>query len=365
MLRTGRGARIDDYQHMDARASYAQGVPLRSVVGAPVIVNGETWGLIVAWSEREVLPPKTEDRLSHFAELVAAATSNAQARQQLRDVAAEQSALHRVAALVARGVRPEEVFESVAREAGELVGAPLTTLGRYEPGRVWTVVGVWCLSGTEATFPVGTTVPVEGTNAATQVFETGRSARIDDYHRATGPVAETARAFGVRATVGVPISVGGSLWGVLVGASQDGPLAPGVEDRLSGFSELASTAISNAEAQAALQASRARLVTAADTARRRIERDLHDGAQQRLVSTTLRLRELGARLDPSGGRPPGRTSGRNRQRAGRGARGFAGDRPWRPPRHPGRGRPPPGAQGTRTTFCRPRLRRGSGSRTPA
>ena len=107
-------------------------------------------------------------------------------------------------------------------------------------------------------------------------------------------------AFGVRATVGVPISVGGSLWGVLVGASQDGPLAPGVEDRLSGFSELASTAISNAEAQAALQASRARLVTAADTARRRIERDLHDGAQQRLVSTTLRLRSSARDSIPPG-----------------------------------------------------------------
>jgi signal transduction histidine kinase len=122
------------------------------------------------------------------------------------------------------------------------------------------------------------------------VFESGRSARIDDYDQATGPVAEAAQAFAVRAAVGIPITVGGTLWGVLVVASQGEPLAPGVEDRLFGFSELVATAISNAESQAALRASRARLVTAADTTRRRIERDLHDGAQQRLVSTTLRLR---------------------------------------------------------------------------
>jgi signal transduction histidine kinase len=290
VLRTGRGARIDDYQDIAHRALHLPGMPLSSVVGAPVIVGGGTWGLIIAWSERGFLPPKTEDRLSQFAELVATGTTNAQARQELRDVAAEQSALHRVAALVARGARPEEVFESIAREAGQLVDAPLTILGRYEPGREWTVVGVWRLSGSEVNLPVGTRVPIEGRNAATQVFETGRSARMDDYHLATGSVAETVRAVGISAAVGVPISVGGTLWGVLVAASRQGPLASGVETRLSGFSELAATAISNAEAQAALQASRVRLVTAADTTRRRIERDLHDGAQQRLVSATLRLR---------------------------------------------------------------------------
>ena len=134
-------------------------------------------------------------------------------------------------------------------------------------------------------------MPVEGHNAAALVFETGRSARIDDYDQATGPVAEAVqRVRRCAPRSAYPITVRGTLWGVLVAASQEEPLAPGVEDRLVGFSELVATAISNAESQAALRASRARLVTAADTTRRRIERDLHDGAQQRLVSTALRLR---------------------------------------------------------------------------
>ena len=290
LLKTGRGARIDDYERIVNRASYAQGVPLSSVVGAPVIVEDRTWGLIVAWSESEPLPPKTEDRLSQFAELVATAIANAQARQELRGVAAEQSALHRVAALVARAARPEEVFASVARESGQLVEAPRTILGRYEPDHTYVVVGAWRRDGLTDPLLVGSRVPLEGHNATVLVFETGRSARIDDYDQATGPVAERARALGVCAAVGIPITVGGTLWGVLAVESQDGPLGPGVEDRLFGFSELVAAAISNAESQAALRASRARLVTAADTTRRQIERDLHDGAQQRLVSTVLRLR---------------------------------------------------------------------------
>ena len=290
VLRTGRRARNDDYRHIGDRAPYAMGIPLRSVVGAPVIVEDRTWGLIIAWSESDPLPPKTEDRLSEFAELVATAIANTQARQELRDVAAEQSALHRVAALVARAAQPEEVFDSVAREAGQLIDAPLTLLGRYEPERVYAVVGAWRRDGPVEILPVGSRLPVGGHNAIARVFETGRSARIDDYEQATGAVADAVQPYAVRAAVGVPITVRGTLWGVLIAASQVGPLAPGVEDRLVGFSDLVATAISNAESQGALRASRARLVTAADTTRRRIERDLHDGAQQRLVSTTLRLR---------------------------------------------------------------------------
>jgi len=73
------------------------------------------------------------------------------------------------------------------------------------------------------------------------------------------------------------------------------------EARLAGFTELAGTAIANAEAQAALAASRARIVAAGDEARRRIERDLHDGVQQRLVTLALRLRQLRATASPAVG----------------------------------------------------------------
>ena len=137
------------------------------------------------------------------------------------------------------------------------------------------------------------------------VFQTGRSARIGSYTDASGLLGDMAIETGIRASVGAPISVTGKLWGVMIVASRTEPLPADTEERLAGFTELAATAIANAEAQAEVTASRARIVAAADQARRRIERDLHDGAQQRLVSLALQLRaaqaamppELGAQLD--------------------------------------------------------------------
>jgi len=122
------------------------------------------------------------------------------------------------------------------------------------------------------------------------VFQTGRPARIDDYAGASGPLADAAREFGIHAAVGVPVSVERRLWGVMMVGSAAEPPPAGTEARLADFTELAATAIANAEAQAALTASRARIVATADATRRRIERNLHDGAQQRLVSLTLDLR---------------------------------------------------------------------------
>jgi signal transduction histidine kinase len=130
-----------------------------------------------------------------------------------------------------------------------------------------------------------------GRNVNTRVFQTGRPARIDNYDVASGAAAEGARKLCIRASVGVPISVGGRLWGVMfVASTQQEPLPGDTEARLAGFTELIGTAIANAEAQAALTASRARIVVAADAARRRIERDLHDGTQQRLVALSFDLR---------------------------------------------------------------------------
>jgi signal transduction histidine kinase len=132
------------------------------------------------------------------------------------------------------------------------------------------------------------------------VFQTGQPARLDDYSHASGPAA-TARELGFRASVGVPISAGGRPWGVMIVESRMGPLPAGTEARLVGFTELAATAIANAEAQAALTASRARIVATADATRRRIERNLHDGAQQRLVSLALDLRAAQAAAPPGAG----------------------------------------------------------------
>jgi signal transduction histidine kinase len=128
-----------------------------------------------------------------------------------------------------------------------------------------------------------------GRNLSTLVFDTAQPARIDDYAEASGPVADVSRAVGIRASVGAPISVEGRLWGVMVVASGTEPLPAGTEARLARFTELAATAIANAQARAEVVASRARIVAAGDEARRRIERDLHDGIQQRLVTQSLML----------------------------------------------------------------------------
>jgi len=202
----------------------------------------------------------------------------------------ERSALHRVAALVARGATPEETFGAVATEAGQLMDATFTILSRFHPDATFEVIGAWNSNGSGGPLPVGARMPVQRKNAATVVFQTGRLARINDCADTTGSTMTTAHARDTHASVAVPITVDGRLWGLLVAASRAEQLPPGTEARLSGFTDLVAIAISNAEAHATLAASRARLVEAADVTSRRIERDLHDGAQQRLVSLALRLR---------------------------------------------------------------------------
>jgi signal transduction histidine kinase len=214
--------------------------------------------------------------------------------------AREQAALGRVATLVARAAAEEEVFAAVAEESGRLLGADHATMSRYGPDGVIMMVAAW--GNTSAALPVGTRWSLGGQNLHTLVFQTGRPARIDDYANATGPAGEAVREFGVRAGVGVPVSVEGRLWGaVFVGSTQEQPLPADTEARLAGFTELAATAIANAEAQAALAASRARIVTTADATRRRIERDLHDGVQQHLVYLALQLRAAQEAASPGEG----------------------------------------------------------------
>jgi signal transduction histidine kinase len=149
-------------------------------------------------------------------------------------LADEQAALRRVAELVARGAALDEVFEAVATEASKLLG------GR--PVRVQSVHG---------------TPPTE----------------LDP-----------------RAGVAVPVSVEGRVWGVLTASTQGPPLPAGTEQRLMQFAELAAAAIANAENKDKLTASRARVVATADETRRRLQRDVHDSAQQRLVHTIITLK---------------------------------------------------------------------------
>ena len=143
-----------------------------------------------------------------------------------------------------------------------------------------------------------TRVVLGGQDVSSLVYRTSRPARIESYDDATGPAAALARELGVRASAGVPISVAGRLWGAMIMATRFEPLPADTEARLAGFTELAATAVANAQAQAELAASRARIVAVGDAARRRIQRNLHDGAQQRLVTLSLGLQEAQAAVPP-------------------------------------------------------------------
>jgi signal transduction histidine kinase len=165
---------------------------------------------------------------------------------------------------------------------------------RYEPEHTLTFVAQW--GGVGDRFPVRSRWDLGGHNLATLVFETGRLARIDGYaESSSGPLGAGIREAGLRSAIGTPIIVEGRLWGVIAaGSTLEQPLPPDTEERLASFTDLVATAIANAEGRAALAASRARIVAAADETRRRIERDLHDGTQQQLVSLMLELRAVQA-----------------------------------------------------------------------
>ncbi|HUN37335.1 MAG TPA: GAF domain-containing protein [Trebonia sp.] len=300
VFRTRQPARIDDYNGTRGPlAEAARGAGLRSAVAVPISVEGHLWGVMIVGSMRdEPLPAGTEVRLAGFTELAATAIANMQARMELRGFADEQAALRRVATLVAHGAPPEEVLAAVTEEAGRLLGAEHAMMSRYSSEGA-TAVASW--SSTTIDFPVGTQWIIGGQNLHTIVFQTHRPSRLDDYTTASGPAAEAHR-MGVRSGVGVPISAGGRPWGVMiVGSTREEPWPADTETKLAGFTELVATAIANAASQAALAASRARIVATADQTRRRIERDLHDGAQQRLVALALELREASTTVPAEAG----------------------------------------------------------------
>jgi signal transduction histidine kinase len=300
VFETGQPARLDSPEGTSGEPSVlGRQRGFRSAVGAPITVDGRLWGvMLVISTSTEPWPPDTETRLAGFTELAATAIAGAQARTQLRDFAAEQAALGRVATQVARGVPPTEVFATVATETGRLLGADIVFVSRYDPDGWTTVVGGWSAVDFGRPLPVGERKKIGGRNLHALVLQTGQPARLDDYSNASGEIGTTTREWGIRASMGVPIWVGGQLWGVITAASATKPLPLDIGTRLQGFTELAATALANAEAQAALTASRARIVAAADQTRRRVERDLHDGAQQRLVSLALRLRAEQTALPP-------------------------------------------------------------------
>jgi signal transduction histidine kinase len=206
----------------------------------------------------------------------------------LRFVAAEQAALRRVATLVARAAPPQAVFDAVCEETGRLIGATTVNLAHFTPDRVNVTVSGWSVRGVH--MPTGTHLPLQGESINELVRHTGRPGRIDSYEGLPGPLSARLRELGVRSEVGAPVVVDGQVWGALIaGTDQPTPLPPGTEERVASFAELIATAVANATAHDELVASRARIVTAAQEARRRLARDLHDGAQQQLVAALIAL----------------------------------------------------------------------------
>ncbi|MEU7872545.1 HAMP domain-containing protein [Dactylosporangium sp. NPDC049140] len=228
-------------------------------------------------------------RLERFFNVMAASLERGY--RELTDRVETQTALRRIATLVARGVPSAEVMAAVAAELGQLIDTESVRLVRYEPDGTGTIVGAW--GGADLDLPVGTRMPLDGHNVTAMVLRTGRPARIDDFANATGALGVHLRERGLRAAVGAPIHVEGRLWGVVAsGTARDEPPPSNAEARLAEYTDLIGTAIANTQARADLIASRSRFVLATDQARRRIEHDLHDGIQQRLISLGLDLRRL-------------------------------------------------------------------------
>ncbi|MEU4410554.1 DUF4118 domain-containing protein [Streptosporangium sp. NPDC023963] len=273
-------------EHAEALPLVENGVRVGTLVlpvGVPELVRRRL---------RERMVPSLETLLTAAHDRENTETVLASSRDEIHRIAQEQAALRRVATLVARGISSAELFNAVAFEMGSLMKADHVAINRYDPGHV-TVLGSWSWQdGTEKVLPLGSRWPLNEVSVSATVLKTGRLTRKGSYERG-GKIATWVRKMGVTSTVGSPIIVDGCLWGVmLVFSSAREPRFEGVEERIMDFTELVATAISNAQARADLASSRARVVAAADETRRRIERDLHDGAQQRLVSLGLELRAV-------------------------------------------------------------------------
>ncbi len=285
-------------------------------VRVPIVVDGSEWGMIAVRREqrREALPTfagsytgrmvlatesghEIESRLAAFTELVATGISKAQAHDELRRLADEQAALRRVATLVAEAAPPSEIFAAVVDEVDSILELQGAELVRYDGDRTVTIVAA---SGNHP-FLAGSVWTLEGPSVMSKVFAAGRSARVDDYGIVEGPVAEQVRNAGFRAGIGAPIIVDGALWGTIIAFSTAPESIPArVEHRLAQFTALVGTAVSNATARADLIASRVRIVAAGDEARRRLERNLHDGTQQRLLALRLDVQRIRVAGDEGG-----------------------------------------------------------------
>ncbi|MEV4509155.1 AAA family ATPase [Dactylosporangium sp. NPDC049525] len=280
-----------------ARDPYLTDLTCCSLLAVPVLSRGALQAVLLLENRliRGAFTTERLDGVKLIAGQLAVSLDNAHLYAEFRRVADEQAALRRVATLVARGAAPELVFDAVADEVSTLFGVDGTLVVRFEPDGDATVMGSY---GFEYPQPGWRGRPPPG-RALASVQATGRAARLD----VDDPDPISASGFeaidlGLRSVVVSPIVVEGGLWGVMGVGSRRERLPENTEQRLADFTEIVATAVANAESRAELTSSRARIVAAADQTRRRIERDLHDGAQQRLVALALQLRTAQAELPP-------------------------------------------------------------------
>jgi PAS domain S-box-containing protein len=224
-------------------------------------------------------------------------TERRAAERKLRLLAQEQAALRRVATAVAAEVDQARLFALVTEEVARLLDADRANVMRYEDDGTATAVGSWSHDAARY-LPAGTTIVLDGDFATALVRRTQRPAKVDSFDDLTGTTAQHMRSLGIRAGVAAPVSFAGRLWGALSASTvRPEPFPEGAEQRLASFADLAAQALANAHARQELAASRARIVEAGDAERRRLERNLHDGAQQRLVATSVAVRLAARRLD--------------------------------------------------------------------
>jgi signal transduction histidine kinase len=294
VLATGRPARVDDWTGLTGSpAAKHREAGFGQAVAAPVIIAGSIWGCLAAYGEAdEILPPGCETRLADYTNLMATAIANAQVRDELRGLAKQQgAALRRVATLVAQQASLPTIFNAVAGEASRALGVPRVDVGRYHQDGSVLLLG----SSGRPGRPDDHAFSESQKNVAAEVMETGRAARIDDRTTRPAPNAAAADEEGFRSVVGAPIIVEGALWGVIVVLAGE-ILHDDTETRLTDFTHLVASSISNVQARNNLIASRSRIVTASDETRRRIERNLHDGIQARVLALGLGLRAVRARF---------------------------------------------------------------------
>jgi signal transduction histidine kinase len=216
-------------------------------------------------------------------------TDTAASPARLEALVREQAALRRVATLVARDAEPAHIFASVCEEVGRVLDVTTTNLVRYEGSGTATIVAAWAAEGAPSV-PAAGDIPMDSDTVAPLVLRSGRPVRVDEYEGLDGELARRLRAVGIRSAVGAPIVVAGRLWGAVIAA--DGRpfgLPADAEERISGFAQLLTDALANADARQQLAASRARILQAGYEERRRLGRDLHDGAQQELVNVVIDL----------------------------------------------------------------------------